>query len=220
MNDLMLTFPIEKKEFDGQMVVTLKDIDTLHQRKEGTAWKNFDNNRKHFIEGVDFYHVKEADLQNPKVYGFEDQNPKSFGFEVGKRGTLLFTQTGYLMIVKSFTDDLSWEIQRRLVNGYFAAQRAEMTFMGTPVVTLMEAARALNIPYNTLTHRFTAPAIYSQMRMGDALLLEGRNLAKFKAENARCYIASSALWILTQSGFDKLRALANTAVTPRISKQT
>lgn len=220
MNDLMLTFPIEKKEFDGQMVVTLKDIDTLHQRKEGTAWKNFDNNRKHFIEGVDFYHVKEADLQNPKVYGFEDQNPKSFGFEVGKRGTLLFTQTGYLMIVKSFTDDLSWEIQRRLVNGYFAAQRAEMTFMGTPVVTMMEAARALNIPYNTLTHRFTAPAIYSQMRMGDALLLEGRNLAKFKAENARCYIASSALWILTQSGFDKLRALANTAVTPRISKQT
>lgn len=220
MNDLMLTFPIEKKEFDGQMVVTLKDIDTLHQRKEGTAWKNFDNNRKHFIEGVDFYHFKEADLQNPKVYGFEDQNPKSFGFEIGKRGTLLFTQTGYLMIVKSFTDDLSWEIQRRLVNGYFAAQRAEMTFMGTPVVTLMEAARALNIPYNTLTHRFTAPAIYSQMRMGDALLLEGRNLAKFKAENARCYIASSALWILTQSGFDKLRALANTAVTPRISKQT
>ena len=220
MNDLMLTFPIEKKEFDGQMVVTLKDIDTLHQRKEGTAWKNFDNNRKHFIEGVDFYHVKEADLQNPKVYGFEDQNPKSFGFEVGKRGTLLFTQTGYLMIVKSFTDDLSWEIQRRLVNGYFAAQRAEMTFMGTPVVTLMEAARALNIPYNTLTHRFTAPAIYSQMRMGDALLLEGRNLAKFKAENARCYIASSALWILTQTGFDKLRTLANTAVPPRILKQT
>lgn len=220
MNDLMLTFPIEKKEFDGQMVVTLKDIDTLHQRKEGSAWKNFDNNRKHFIEGVDFYHVKETDIQNPKVYGFEDQNPKSFGFEVGKRGTLLFTQTGYLMIVKSFTDDLSWEIQRRLVNGYFAAQRAEMTFMGTPVVTLMEAARALNIPYNTLTHRFTAPAIYSQMRMGDALLLEGRNLAKFKAENARCYIASSALWILTQSGFDKLRTLANTAVAPRISKQT
>lgn len=219
MNDLMLTFPIEKKEFDGQMVVTLKDIDTLHQRKEGTAWKNFDNNRKHFIEGVDFYHVKEADLQNPKVYGFEDQNPKSFGFEVGKRGTLLFTQTGYLMIVKSFTDDLSWEIQRRLVNGYFAAQRAEMTFMGTPVVTLMEAARALNIPYNTLTHRFTAPAIYSQMRMGDALLLEGRNLAKFKAENARCYITSSALWILTQTGFDKLKALANTAVTPRLPKQ-
>lgn len=207
MNDLMLTFPIEKKEFDGQMVVTLKDIDTLHQKPEGTAKRNFNQNKKHFIEGVDYF-VRNS-YEASKEYGITAPN-----------GLKILTQTGYLMIVKSFTDDLSWEIQRRLVNGYFAAQRAEMTFMGTPVVTLMEAARALNIPYNTLTHRFTAPAIYSQMRMGDALLLEGRNLAKFKAENARCYIASSALWILTQSGFDKLRALANTAVTPRIPKQT
>lgn len=207
MNDLMLTFPIEKKEFDGQMVVTLKDIDTLHQRPEGTAKRNFNQNKKYFIEGVDYFVRNSYEASNE--YGIAAPN-----------GLKLFTQTGYLMIVKSFTDDLSWEIQRRLVNGYFAAQRAEMTFMGTPVVTLMEAARALNIPYNTLTHRFTAPAIYSQMRMGDALLLDGRNLAKFKAENARCYIASSALWILTQSGFDKLRALANTAVTPRIPKQT
>ena len=207
MNDLMLTFPIEKKEFDGQMVVTLKDIDTLHQRPEGTAKRNFNQNKKYFIEGVDYFVRNSYEASNE--YGIAAPN-----------GLKLFTQTGYLMIVKSFTDDLSWEIQRRLVNGYFAAQRVEMTFMGTPVVTLMEAARALNIPYNTLTHRFTAPAIYSQMRMGDALLLEGRNLAKFKAENARCYIASSALWILTQSGFDKLRTLANTAVTPRISKQT
>ena len=207
MNDLMLTFPIEKKEFDGQMVVTLKDIDTLHQKPEGTAKRNFNQNKKHFIEGVDYF-VRNS-YEASKEYGITAPN-----------GLKLLTQTGYLMIVKSFTDDLSWEIQRRLVNGYFAAQRAEMTFMGTPVVTLMEAARALNIPYNTLTHRFTAPAIYSQMRMGDALLLEGRNLAKFKAENARCYIASSALWILTQTGFDKLKALANTAVTPRIPKQT
>ena len=214
MNDLMLTFPIEKKEFDGQMVVTLKDIDTLHQKPEGTAKRNFNQNKKHFIEGVDYYRLAASQLYEIRTVENQESGIRS------NNGGYVFTQTGYLMIVKSFTDDLSWEIQRRLVNGYFAAQRAEMTFMGTPVVTLMEAARALNIPYNTLTHRFTAPAIYSQMRMGDALLLESRNLAKFKAENARCYIASSALWILTQSGFDKLRALANTAVTPRIPKQT
>lgn len=213
MNDLMLTFPIEKKEFDGQMVVTLKDIDTLHQKPEGTAKRNFNQNKKHFIEGVDYYRLAASQLYEIRTVENQESGIRS------NNGGYVFTQTGYLMIVKSFTDDLSWEIQRRLVNGYFAAQRAEMTFMGTPVVTLMEAARALNIPYNTLTHRFTAPAIYSQMRMGDALLLEGRNLAKFKAENARCYITSSALWILTQTGFDKLKALANTAVTPRLPKQ-
>ena len=211
MNDLMLTFPIEKKEFDGQMVVTLKDIDTLHQKPEGSARKRFNDNRRHFIEGTDFFRVSPGQLSEIRTVENQESGIRS------NNGGYVFTQTGYLMIVKSFTDDLSWEIQRRLVNGYFAAQRAEMTFMGTPVVTLMEAARALNIPYNTLTHRFTAPAIYSQMRMGDALLLEGRNLAKFKAENARCYIASSALWILTQSGFDKLKALS---AAPRLAEQT
>lgn len=215
MNDLMLTFPIEKKEFDGQMVVTLKDIDTLHQRKEGTAWKNFDNNRKHFIEGVDFYHVKEADLQNPKVYGFEDQNPKSFGFEVGKRGTLLFTQTGYLMIVKSFTDDLSWAIQRELVNGYFAARQAGCTFMGTPVTPLHEAAKSLGLSPRAARERVARGGF----GMGDALLLEGRNFARFKREN-NLRVTTASLWIVTRSGYEKLKALANTAVTPRISKQT
>ena len=31
----------------------------------------------------------------------------------------LITETGYLMLVKSFTDDLSWEVQRQLVQSYF-----------------------------------------------------------------------------------------------------
>jgi len=31
----------------------------------------------------------------------------------------LFTESGYLMLVKTFTDDLSWQIQRQLVKGYF-----------------------------------------------------------------------------------------------------
>ena len=32
------------------------------------------------------------------------------------------TETGYLMIVKSFTDDLAWSVQRQLVNTYFKAK--------------------------------------------------------------------------------------------------
>ena len=29
------------------------------------------------------------------------------------------TESGYLMLVKSFTDDLAWQVQRQLVNTYF-----------------------------------------------------------------------------------------------------
>ncbi|MBH8022117.1 hypothetical protein I6C29_21100, partial [Clostridioides difficile] len=35
------------------------------------------------------------------------------------RELILLTETGYLMLVKSFTDDLAWKVQRQLVNSYF-----------------------------------------------------------------------------------------------------
>ena len=96
-------------------------------------------------------------------------------------GLKLFTQTGYLMIVKSFTDDLSWAIQRELVTGYFAARRAGMTFMGTPVMPLADAARSLGLSPRTARER----VMRGGFGMGDALLLEGRNFTRFKAENAQ-----------------------------------
>jgi phage antirepressor YoqD-like protein len=37
---------------------------------------------------------------------------------------LLLTETGYSMLVKSFTDDLAWEVQRQLVRSYFKQTRA------------------------------------------------------------------------------------------------
>lgn len=37
------------KEFNGQLVVTLSDIDTVHDREIGTAKKNFQYNKKHFM---------------------------------------------------------------------------------------------------------------------------------------------------------------------------
>ena len=46
------------KEFKGQRVVTFKDIDMLHERVEGTARKNFGNNKKHFILGEELYSNK------------------------------------------------------------------------------------------------------------------------------------------------------------------
>ena len=37
------------REYNGQRVVTFKDIDTVHKNKSGTAYRNFSRNRKHFI---------------------------------------------------------------------------------------------------------------------------------------------------------------------------
>ncbi len=94
------------KEYNGQRVVTLKEVDSVHQRPEGTARKRFNDNKKHFIEGVDFF------VRNP------DEARKEFGV-TAPNGLTLITESGYLMLVKSFTDDLAWVVQRQLVNTYF-----------------------------------------------------------------------------------------------------
>lgn len=102
---------IEQKEYEGERVVTFRDVDEVHGRIEGTARKRFVDNRERFIEGEDFHILSKSEFRTE--YGFSSQ---------AARGTLL-TESGYLMLVKSFTDDLSWEVQRQLVNGYFKAKQ-------------------------------------------------------------------------------------------------
>lgn len=106
---------LEIKEYDGKRVVTFKDIDEVHRRREGTAKNNFQKNRKHFVENEDYYIVTKELL---KVV-------KSNFYNIPSRGLTVLTETGYLMLVKTFRDDLSWEVQRRLVNAYFSAKETE-----------------------------------------------------------------------------------------------
>ncbi|MDK3263813.1 ORF6N domain-containing protein [Clostridioides difficile] len=111
MNNLVLinNQELQVKEFNHQRVVTFKEIDQVHERTEGTAKRNFSENRKHFIENEDFFFVKASDFEK---YGNRT-------LEIPNRGLTLITETGYLMLVKSFTDDLAWKVQRQLVNSYF-----------------------------------------------------------------------------------------------------
>ena len=51
------------KEYQGQRVVTFKDVDTVHGRPDGTARKRFNDNREHFIEGEDFFKVKCSEVR-------------------------------------------------------------------------------------------------------------------------------------------------------------
>ncbi|PRR70879.1 ORF6C domain-containing protein [Clostridium thermopalmarium] len=103
---------LQIKVFNNQRVVTFKDIDKVHERSEGTAGRNFRENKEHFIEGTDYFFVKPADIQTDEIRRSEINNS----------GTYLITESGYLMLVKSFTDDLAWKVQRQLVNTYFRAK--------------------------------------------------------------------------------------------------
>lgn len=105
--------PLAVKEYQGERVITFKDVDILHQRPEGTAGRNFRANRERFIEGEDFFIVELTTDEIRRQFGA--------GKNAGRSMTLL-TKMGYLMLVKSFTDDLAWMVQRQLVRSYFEAQ--------------------------------------------------------------------------------------------------
>ncbi len=157
MNEMMtvMDHEITPHNYRNQPVLTLRQIDAVHQRTEDRAGRNFRQNREHFIEGTDFFSLpyeewtellnrrispdqvddELGDLylhleENGEVFAREEENlvrrnsPDQDG-EVspqygGHRGNMIFvTQTGYLMLVKSYTDALAWQVQRVLVNSYF-----------------------------------------------------------------------------------------------------
>lgn len=104
---------ISVKEYRGKRVVTFKDIDTVHERPEGTARKRFAYNRDRFIEDKDFFKISPSEFRT--TIGDMDSRQQN--------DITLISESGYLMLVKSFTDDLAWTVQRQLVDSYFRAQK-------------------------------------------------------------------------------------------------
>lgn len=142
------------KEFNGQRVVTFKDIDMLHERVEGTAKRNFADNKKHFIENVDYFELSKNDVGTDFVltYGFDKKAPKG----------LLITESGYLMLVKSLQDDLAWKVQRELVNNYFrvkevvqALNRSKLSKEIQAILMLDEKTVEMDNRITTLEERMT-----------------------------------------------------------------
>lgn len=138
-------------EYRGERVVTLAMVDQAHQRPEGTARRNFNENRPHLVEGEDFFEIDQAD------------EIRTLGISRPQGGVpakiVIFTESGYLMLVKSFTDDQAWDVQRKLVRSYFAktshTARPQRQSVNTTTEALkltplaVKAARAFGLDKNS-----------------------------------------------------------------------
>lgn len=104
-------------EYQGQRVATLAQIDEVHSRTAGTARRTFNEHKHRLVEGEDYFEVTANEIRTQSLgRAFALRTPKG----------ILITEQGYLMLVKSFTDDLAWQVQRQLVNGYFRAKEASL----------------------------------------------------------------------------------------------
>lgn len=130
------------REYNGQRVVTFKDIDTVHKNKSGTAYRNFSRNRKHFIEGTHFFVLKK---ENSNVTICHNRN-----IVVPNKGLTVLTERGYLLVAKSFNDDLSWKVQDQLVDTYFKARESINTevLQAEPMEFPMRRTSSTPVPRN------------------------------------------------------------------------
>jgi len=101
--------------YRDQPVVTFAMIDQVHQRPEGTARKRFAENRERFTEGQHYYLVDYKGLSVLRT-----EFPGVFGANAPQ--AMLITERGYLKLVKTFSDDLAWDVQDQLIDGYFRAK--------------------------------------------------------------------------------------------------
>lgn len=106
------------REYNGQRVVTFRDIDEVHHRPHGTAYRNFRANKRFFNEGRDYVTVHKKN-QNDEI--------RLLGIDVPQRGITLITERGYLKVIKSFNDELSWKVQDALVDAYFVVKNQQPT---------------------------------------------------------------------------------------------
>jgi len=107
-------------EYLGARVMTLGMMDAAHKRPDGTARRNFNESKARLIEGEDFHKVSANEIRTHKICAISSKTHEDM---------ILLTETGYSMLVKSFTDDLAWEVQRQLVRTYF---RSPMQMIAAP----------------------------------------------------------------------------------------
>lgn len=187
------------KEYKGQRVVTFKDIDTVHQRPDGTARRNFNTNKKHFIEGEDYFRIQPNEI---RTVGITSPN-----------GGIVVTESGYLLLAKSFTDDLSWDVQRQLVKCYFKVKELltpivqqlpytyiEKTFHARPVMVANDISSIFDVNQITLYNFIKTRLVPDR----DYNLLQGEMLKEYNKENFDLPNCRKSIFVIYSTGLSRI----------------
>lgn len=162
---------IERLEYKGQPVVTLKMIDDIH----GTTGSRmqFSRNKKHFEINVDFFVTNSYEAAD---MGFRAPN-----------GINLITESGYLKLVKTFTDDLAWQVQGQLVECYFRVKheiQQTPSIPSDPVLAMLAVMQDLRKAQISLSEQNQVLAVgLAETRHDLAKFVEERRLENWQQAN-------------------------------------
>lgn len=109
-------------EFKGERVITFKIIDTVHQRPEGTAKRNFNRHHKRFKADKHYFEIgrDKISVVDWSAFGFNKFAPKM----------LLLTESGYLTVIQAFRSNVN--ITQEVLNSYFSSSSASVFVAESP----------------------------------------------------------------------------------------
>lgn len=110
---------IPVREYEGQRVLTLRNIDVVHKRSGGTAGRYFSQNKTRFREKKDFFLIKDEKLLSVEK---------------------VFTLSGYEILTKCYlASERDMSVQREVIDAYFTvAEESEKTLEPTGTTTMEE----------------------------------------------------------------------------------
>lgn len=113
---------IPVREYEGQRVLTLRNIDVVHKRSGGTAGRYFSQNKTRFREKKDFFLIKDEKLLSVEK---------------------VFTLSGYEILTKCYlASERDMNVQREVIETYFTVAEESVESAGT---TTMEEQNGLMI---------------------------------------------------------------------------
>lgn len=98
--------------YNNERIVTAWDIAYLHNKTVSEVGQQFKRNIKYLKENLDYFILDRDDISVSHLV-IQKNIPNNV------KKIPIFTESGYLLLVKSFNDELSWEVQRILINSYF-----------------------------------------------------------------------------------------------------
>lgn len=123
---------ITKAAYKGRPVVSCSMVDEIHGKASKTTINSLMRHKARFVEGKHFFDLpydvwcgfaaSDEKMNQTAKKGFgvsfnRTPNTKSRG---GHTGNMIFlTEIGYAKLIKSFEDDLSWDIYDLMVENYF-----------------------------------------------------------------------------------------------------
>jgi ORF6N domain len=103
---------IQRLFYHDRPVVTFEQIAAVHGTDTSHLRQMFRRHKSKLVEGKDYFRLD-----------FTEANQLLLRVTVGGNGLVVFTEGGYLLLVKPMRDDVSWDVQRTMRDAYFKVQQ-------------------------------------------------------------------------------------------------